>query len=114
MSKKVKVLHIPARAPYARHLVSDQIEIVNGDDNSTAIPRDTTFGWLKNFVSEDERSWQEFDVLHVHTVELTDLDTFSSVLELCGQKHKGILFTFHDTSQCFLKTWKVSKRASKF
>ena len=65
----------------------------NGDDNSTAIPRDTTFGWFKNFVSEDEGNWQTFDVLHVHTVELTDLDTFSSVLELCGQKHKGILFT---------------------
>lgn len=99
--KKVRVLHLPARAPYARHLTSDGIEIVNAPDNMPPIPRDTTFGWLKTFLERDPGNCNAFDVLHIHTVELTDIKTFQDVVEQCVENKKGILFTFHDTRPMF-------------
>jgi hypothetical protein len=99
--KKVRVLHLPARAPYARHLVSNGIEIVNAPDNTLPIPRDTTFGWVKTFLEKDPDNYNAFDVLHIHTVELTDIQTFQEVIEQCVQNKKGLLFTFHDTRPMF-------------
>lgn len=111
--KRVRVLHLPARAPYARHLVSDGIEIVNAQDNTPPIPRDTTFGWLKNFLEANPDNYNAFDVLHVHTVELTDINTFQEVIEGCVHNNKGLLFTFHDTRPMFSKDIENYNRSLK-
>lgn len=97
----MRVLHLSARAPFARNIASPDIQIVNGETNSHAIPRDTTFQWLKNFLKSQENAYKSFDVLHIHTVELSDFQTFQETLELCTKNKKGILFTYHDTRPMF-------------
>jgi len=49
----MRVLHIPARTPYARKLIFNDISIINGTwSDGVEVPRDASFEWLvsqKNF-----------------------------------------------------------------
>ncbi len=99
----MRVLHLSARAPFARHIHSSGIEIVNGLDNSQMVPRDTTFKWLNQFLKTVQGAYDCFDVLHIHTVELLDFSIFEETLDLCVKARKGLLFTYHDTHPMFSK-----------
>lgn len=99
---KMRVIHLSARAPFARNIISDKIEILNGTDNNSDIPRDVTYAWLENFfTNSQDKAVKIFDVLHLHTVELSDFETFKRSLEKAKSLKKGILFTYHDTDPMF-------------
>jgi len=43
----MRVLHIPARTPYARKLIFNDISIINGTwSDGVEVPRDASFEWL--------------------------------------------------------------------
>lgn len=93
----MRVLHIPARTPYARKLVPDGVSIVNETQSSgVEIPRDASFQWLAS-----QSSYDFFDLLHIHSVELTPLETLHMALERCKRDKKGIVLTVHDTKPVF-------------
>ena len=89
----VRVLHLPARTPYARKLSGPSCQIVNGQRLATGdpIPRDASFPWL---AKQDDLGF--FDVLHVHSVEFTDLELLRSVLGACHRAGKRVVLTAHD------------------
>lgn len=89
----MRVLHLPARTPFARNLRDGGIAIVNG--GSTA-PIDASFGWLaRNF------DGQTFDVVHIHTTELAERDDIMRCLELCRESHVGLVATLHEEAPLF-------------
>jgi hypothetical protein len=93
----MRILHIPARTPYARKLNSEDFSVVNQttiDDRE--IPRDASFEWLNN-----QRNFDFFDILHIHSVELTSTETIQQVLDRCQRTKKGIVFTIHDVRPMF-------------
>lgn len=98
MAERIKVVHIPARTPYARKLSSEQVKILNGTSvpGKGALPRDLT---LRDMLNRRPFTW--FDVLHLHHVEFERLDTLRRALAECARARRRVVFTAHDTEPVF-------------
>lgn len=98
MDQRTRVVHAPARTPYARKLTSEHVEIVNGTSphGAEAVPRDMSLRWLL-----EHRPFNWFDVLHLHHVEFDDLPTLKSVLSECARSRRRVIFTAHDIRPVF-------------
>jgi len=94
----VRVVHIPARTPYARKLRDEILHILNGEPaaNEIAVPRDATLSWLLG-----HRPWDWFDVLHLHHLDLEPVATLRQVLSECRRDGKRVVYTAHDVSPIF-------------
>ena len=104
----MRILHVPARTPYARRLVGNEITIVNGQTNDAPIPRDASLQWLIR-----TNDFSSFDVLHLHSIELVDLKTLKNALKQCKTYRKGVVFTAHDVSPMFSDDQKEYGKALK-
>ncbi|MFH8802188.1 hypothetical protein ACH4F6_21700 [Streptomyces sp. NPDC017936] len=98
MSAALRVVHAPARTPYARKLTNDRIALVNGTAprGGEAVPRDMSLTWLLA-----HRPFDWFDVLHLHHVEFDDPATLRSVLAECSRAGRRVVFTAHDVGPVF-------------
>lgn len=94
----IRVVHLPARTPYARKLVGPGLSIVNGSrvGSGVVVPRDASFGWLAR-----QASFDFFDVLHIHSVELAAGDDIDAVLDRCKAAGKRVISTVHDVYPMF-------------
>jgi len=89
----MRVLHIPARTPYARNIEGRAINIVNG---TNGIPIDASFNWLSNNCRD-----LNVDVLHIHTLELANADEIKICLEILKNRNVGIVATLHEDKPLF-------------
>ncbi|MEV2279208.1 hypothetical protein AB0I72_26885 [Nocardiopsis sp. NPDC049922] len=90
---RIRVVHVPARTPYARKLSSEHVGIVNSADG---VPRDLT---LRQVLGRRPLTW--FDVLHLHHIEFDDLSTLRLVLSECARARRRVVFTAHDLEPIF-------------
>jgi glycosyltransferase involved in cell wall biosynthesis len=92
------VAHLPARTPYARKLAGGSLVIVNNTTTTHAglVPQDMSFRWLR-----DQPSFDFFDVLHVHSLELAADDDIEAVLDRCDREGKQVVCTIHDVTPMF-------------
>lgn len=90
--------HLPARTPYARKLAGGSLAIVNNTTTATAglVPQDMSFRWLR-----EQPSFDFFDVLHVHSLELAATDDIQAVLDRCDRHGKQVVCTIHDVTPMF-------------
>lgn len=93
-----RVVHLPARTPYARKLVGADLAIVNGarTESGVLVPRDASFGWLAQ-----QAHFDFFDALHIHSVELAADDDIDVVLDRCMAAGKSVVSTVHDVYPMF-------------
>ncbi|MFF5334126.1 hypothetical protein [Streptomyces sp. NPDC013181] len=98
MTTPLRVVHAPARTPYARKLTDDRVRLVNGTApfGGEAVPRDMSLRWLL-----DHRPFTWFDVLHLHHVEFDELRLLKSVLAECSRQGRRVVFTAHDVDPVF-------------
>ena len=77
--------HLPARTPYARKLAGGSIAIVNNTTAAQAgrVPQDMSFQWLR-----EQPSFDFFDVLHIHSLELAAEPDIEAVLDRCERDGK--------------------------
>lgn len=101
MAQRMRVVHAPARTPYARKLTGKHVEIVNGTapHGTEVVPRDMSLRWLL-----EHRPFTWFDVLHLHHVEFDHLPTLKAVLAECARSHRRVIFTAHDVDPVFSGT----------
>jgi glycosyltransferase involved in cell wall biosynthesis len=92
------VAHLPARTPYARKLAGGGLTIVNSTSTpqAPAVPQDMSFRWLR-----EQPSFDFFDVLHVHSVELAADQDIEAVLDRCERDGKRVVCTIHDVTPMF-------------
>jgi hypothetical protein len=92
-----RVVHIPARTPYARKLRSDQVNTVNETAiGGVVVPRDATLRWLLQ-----HRPWDWFDAVHLHHIDFESVEDLESVIAGCRKGEKRVVFTAHDTDPVF-------------
>lgn len=98
MDQRIRVVHAPARTPYARKLTSEHVAIVNGTAllGEEVVPRDMSLRWLL-----DHRPFTWFDVLHLHHIEFDDISVLKSVLSECSRSRRRVVFTAHDVDPIF-------------
>lgn len=60
------------------------------------MPRDVSFGWLAQ-----QESFDFFDVLHIHSIELAADDDIDAVLDRCKVGGKQVISTIHDVYPMF-------------
>lgn len=87
-SAPIRVLHIPGHLSYAEKLTAADF---------TPVPPPPG-GVLTADSLLCLTSWEFFDVLHLHTAELTSWDTLRSLLERLAVERRGLVFTIHDLS----------------
>lgn len=93
----IRVVHVPARTPYARKLRHDGIRILNGTDvHGVAVPRDVTLAWLLG-----HRPWDWLDVVHMHHVEFEPVSVLRAVLTQSRRAGVRVVFTAHDLTPVF-------------
>ncbi|TVT61891.1 glycosyltransferase [Amycolatopsis rhizosphaerae] len=93
----IRVLHVPARTPYARKLRDGNIQILNETTvNGLAVPRDATLTWLL-----EHRPWDWLDVVHLHHPDFESIPRLRTVLEECRRAGKRVVYTAHDLSPVF-------------
>jgi glycosyltransferase involved in cell wall biosynthesis len=93
---KVRVLHLPYLTPYVRKLSPGSIEVVNCSpaNDAVAIPPDFNFTWLSR-----QKSYDFFDVLHLHFLDICSLKEVKQVLQKCRKQGKRIIYTAHDVTR---------------
>lgn len=98
ITQRIRVVHAPARTPYARKLTSPYIEIVNETIaiDAEVVPRDMSLKWLLS-----HRPFDWFDVLHLHHVEFDNLDVLEATLSECSLAGKRVVYTAHDINPVF-------------
>jgi hypothetical protein len=112
MGQPIKVVHAPARTPYARKLTSGQVQIVNDSavlNGSELVPRDMSLRWLW-----EHRPFTWFDVLHLHHIEFDDISDIKAVLSECARTHKRVVFTAHDIDPIFGRGLDYHRKLSVF
>lgn len=108
MSRRpMRVLHLPARTPYAWKLHSHNFEIANGTRVPTGdtAPDAPSAQWLLEQASLD---W--FDVLHLHHVEFEEVTDLERLLDRCTTEGKGLVHTAHDLKAMFTTDAELHKR----
>lgn len=94
---EVRVLHVPARTPYARKLRDDRVRILNGTRvDGLLVPRDATLAWLLA-----HRPWGWLDVMHLHHVDFEPVTRLRTVLAECRRAGIPVVFTAHDVDPVF-------------
>lgn len=89
--------HLPARTPYARKLVSGSLVIVNAAAGQPGfVPQDMSFAWPR-----EQPSFDFFDVLHIHSLELAAEPDIEAVLDHCERDAKRVVCTVHDVTPMF-------------
>lgn len=94
----LRVVHVPARTPYAWKLHGPDFRILNSttiDDGST-VPSAVTAEWLL-----EHRPFTWFDVLHLHHIEFEAPETLERLLDACASAEVRIVHTVHDTTAMF-------------
>ncbi len=89
----MRVLHLPARTPFARNLHGGGITIVNG---TGTVPIDASFDWLAEHFDHTA-----FDIVHIHTTELAARDTVARCFDACHRHRIGVLATLHEDFPLF-------------
>lgn len=92
--KALRVVHLPARTPYAWKLRSRDFRILNGTEiaDGDMVPAAVDATWLL-----DHRPFTWLDVLHLHHVDFEDLATLERLLDACLREGVNVVFTAHDT-----------------
>ncbi len=97
MSRALRVVHLPARTPYVRKIVSADFAILNGASTEhCVVPAAVTAEWLL-----DRRPLYWLDVLHLHHIEFDDLSTLERLLAACADSSVKVVFTAHDVAPMF-------------
>ncbi len=97
MSRALRVVHLPARTPYVRKIVSDDFMILNGvNTGHGVVPAAVTATWLL-----DRRPLDWLDVLHLHHVEFDDIADLKRLLTECADCDVKVVYTAHDISPMY-------------
>lgn len=97
MTRPLRVVHLPARTPYVRKIVSERFSIVNGTTTEHGnVPAAVTANWLL-----DRRPFDWFDVLHLHHIEFDDIATLERLLHAAADAGITIVYTAHDLDPIF-------------
>ncbi|WP_234325444.1 hypothetical protein [Streptomyces sp. NRRL S-146] len=90
----MRVVHLPARTPYAWKLRSRDFHILNGTEipSGDTVPAAVNAAWL---LDHGPLTW--LDVLHLHHVDFEDLATVERLLDECLNHGVKVVFTAHDT-----------------
>ncbi|MFG1670973.1 hypothetical protein [Streptomyces sp. Y7] len=93
-SEGMRVVHLPARTPYAWKLQSRDFHILNGTEipSGDTLPAAVTAAWL---LERGPLTW--LDVLHLHHIDFEDLSTLERLLDECLNHGVNVVFTAHDT-----------------
>ncbi|MCB5163578.1 hypothetical protein LG634_01790 [Streptomyces bambusae] len=93
-SPALRVVHLPARTPYARKLHSQDILILNETAirSGVTVPAAVNASWL---LAHTPLDW--LDVLHLHHIDVEDLPTLERLLDACARSGVRVVFTAHDT-----------------
>jgi len=93
----IRVVHVPARTPYARKLHDESVRVLNGTSvEGLVVPRDATLAWLL-----DHRPWHWLDVVHLHHPDFETIPRLRAVIAECRRAGKRVVFTAHDVSPVF-------------
>ena len=97
MSRALRVVHLPARTPYVRKIVSSEFAILNGvSTEHGVVPDGVTAAWLL-----DRRPLSWLDVLHLHHIEFDDLSALERLLAACADAAVRVVYTAHDIIPMF-------------
>lgn len=97
MSRALRVVHLPARTPYVRKIVSADFAILNGATTEHGVvPTAVTADWLL-----DRRPLDWLDVLHLHHIEFDDLALLERLLTACADSSVHVVITAHDVAPMF-------------
>lgn len=97
MSRALRVVHLPARTPYVRKIVSAEFSILNGTNSEHGIvPEAVSAQWLL-----DRRPLDWLDVLHLHHIEFDDFSTLARLLAACQDSGVKIVYTAHDIAPMY-------------
>lgn len=93
-SRGLRVVHLPARTPYAWKLQSPDFHILNGTEIPTGetVPEAVSTAWL---LEHGPLTW--LDVLHLHHIDFEDIATLERLLDACLGYGVNLVFTAHDT-----------------
>ncbi|WP_405523602.1 hypothetical protein OG426_10035 [Streptomyces canus] len=93
-SKGMRVVHLPARTPYAWKLQSRDFRILNGTEipSGETVPTTVSADWL---LEHSPLTW--LDVLHLHHIDFEDVATLERLLDACLGHGVNVVFTAHDT-----------------
>lgn len=93
-SKSMRVVHLPARTPYAWKLQSRDFRILNGTEipSGETVPTAVSAAWL---LEHGPLTW--LDVLHLHHTDFEDVATLERLLDACLGYGVKVVFTAHDT-----------------
>ncbi|MFI9585093.1 hypothetical protein ACIHCQ_25325 [Streptomyces sp. NPDC052236] len=93
-SEGMRVVHLPARTPYAWKLRSRDFHILNGTEipSGDTVPAAVNAAWL---LEHGPLTW--LDVLHLHHIDFEDLSTLERLLDECLNDGVNVVFTAHDT-----------------
>lgn len=97
MSCAVRVVHVPARTPYVRKIVSGDIELLNGNRTQHGIvPAEVDAAWLLR-----HRPLDWLDVVHLHHIEFEELVDLENLLDACANESVKVVCTAHDLVPMF-------------
>ncbi|MEV3949078.1 hypothetical protein AB0K57_15695 [Streptomyces halstedii] len=93
-SRGLRVVHVPARTPYARKLHGPDFHILNGTEISSGavVPTAVTATWL---LAHAPLTW--LDVLHLHHIDIEETAVLERLLDACAESGVRVVFTAHDT-----------------
>lgn len=100
VSRALRVVHLPARTPYVRKIVSDNFTVLNGvNAGHGVVPGAVTAAWLL-----DRRPLDWLDVLHLHHIELDDITVLERLLAECTDSGVKVVYTAHDITPMYCTT----------
>ncbi|EST27059.1 hypothetical protein M877_17455 [Streptomyces niveus NCIMB 11891] len=90
----LRVVHLPARTPYARKLHGPDFHILNGTEitSGATVPAAVTATWL---LAHAPLTW--LDVLHLHHIDIEEMAVLERLLDACADSGVRVVFTAHDT-----------------
>lgn len=93
-AEAMRVVHLPARTPYAWKLRSRDFDILNGIElpSGETVPAAVDAAWL---LGHAPLTW--LDVLHLHHIDFEDPVTLERLLDECSNRGVTVVFTAHDT-----------------
>ncbi|SDX97388.1 hypothetical protein SAMN05216215_101816 [Saccharopolyspora shandongensis] len=106
-SNAMRVVHLPARTPYVWKLHDQRFQIINNTtiDDGSIVPPDVTAAWLL-----EHRPLTWLDVLHLHHIELEELETLERLLDACADSGVRVVHTAHDIHAMFRGNDELQKR----
>ncbi|MFI9014494.1 hypothetical protein ACIGZI_10675 [Streptomyces griseus] len=90
----MRVVHLPARTPYAWKLQSRDFHILNETEiwGGETVPAAVGAQWLL-----EHRPLNWLDVLHLHHIDFEDVATLERLLDACLEEGVNVVCTAHDT-----------------